>query len=193
MPDETKRETVRNMLAQYVERYPIEKDMVERVLALVRDNDDFLLRTCVPGHITGSAWIVSHDHSHALLTHHRKLDRWLQLGGHADGEPEIQKVALREAREESGMQDFSIVMSDGKLVPLDVDVHDIPAYGDEPAHEHHDLRFLLIASKGQELRRSEESKDLRWFTLEEIPEVSQEESLLRMLRKSEELLKTVHP
>ena len=84
-------------------------------------------RTCRPGHITAAAWILSADRRRSLLTHHRKLDRWLQLGGHADGQWHVEEVALREAREESGLTRFDIVPIDGVLMPFDVDVHEIPA------------------------------------------------------------------
>jgi 8-oxo-dGTP pyrophosphatase MutT (NUDIX family) len=103
-------------------------------------------------------------------------------------------VALREAREESGMQGFDLVCIDGALLPLDVDVHQIPARWDddgrliEDAHDHHDVRFLLIAHPGQELRLSAESHDLAWFALDEVPRQTDEESVLRMLRKALELL-----
>src|SRR4051812_14873952 len=77
-----------------------EAAMTVETIAFVEANSDCLLRSCVPGHLTGSAWIVSPDHRKTLLTHHVKLDKWLQLGGHADGDGDLAAVALREAREE---------------------------------------------------------------------------------------------
>jgi 8-oxo-dGTP pyrophosphatase MutT (NUDIX family) len=136
--------------------------------------------------VTASAWIVSADEQRCLLTHHRKLDRWLQLGGHADGDPDPLAVALREAQEESGMQHFDVLSRDetGRPIPLDVDVHVIPARAGEPEHEHHDIRFLLRAHPGQRLVTSHESIDLKWFTPEGFAEVADEESLIRMARKA---------
>jgi 8-oxo-dGTP pyrophosphatase MutT (NUDIX family) len=137
---------------------------------------------------------VSADRRRCLLTHHRKLRRWLQMGGHADGQSQVEEVALREAREESGMTGFDLVPIYGTLMPLDVDVHQIPARYDaagqliEDAHEHHDVRFLLIAHSGQEARCSDESHDVRWFTPDEIADLTDEESVLRMLRKALELI-----
>jgi len=173
------------MLDRYLEREPRERACVERIRALVEARDDCFERTCLPGHITASAWIVSPDGGACLLTHHRKLERWLQLGGHADGEPDLVAVALREAREESGMQHFDVLSRDGEgvPVPLDVDVHVIPARGAEPEHEHHDIRFLLRARPGQGLVASDESIDLRWFEPDALRAVSDEESVLRMARK----------
>jgi 8-oxo-dGTP pyrophosphatase MutT (NUDIX family) len=183
-----------DMLAQYRSAYPAEADVVDRVTALVLEHADCFLRTCRPGHITAAAWILSSDRRRCLLTHHRKLDRWLQLGGHADGQWQVDEVALREAREESGMTHFDFVPIDGVLMPLDIDVHDIPARCDhagrllEDAHEHHDVRFLLIAHPGQETCCSDESHDISWFTPDEIRNLTDEESVLRMLRKTLELL-----
>jgi 8-oxo-dGTP pyrophosphatase MutT (NUDIX family) len=137
---------------------------------------------------------VSADRRRCLLTHHRKLDRWLQLGGHADGQWLIEEVALREAREESGVAAFDFVPIDGMLMPLDLDVHQIPARYDaagqllEDAHEHHDIRFLLLAQPGQGIRASRESHEIGWFTPEEVLRLTDEESVLRMLRKALELL-----
>jgi 8-oxo-dGTP pyrophosphatase MutT (NUDIX family) len=139
----------------------------------------------VPGHLTASAWIVSRESRSVLLTHHRKLDRWLQLGGHTDGETDVLSAALREAREESGLVDFVTFPPGGGGEILDVDVHEIPARGDEPRHEHHDVRFLFEASESVPIRRQEvESKAMRWFRIEELGDTLAEESLARMARKA---------
>jgi 8-oxo-dGTP pyrophosphatase MutT (NUDIX family) len=158
--------------------------MIGRIRTLVRNHPDCFERTCLPGHITGSAWIVSEDRQRHLLTHHRKLNRWLQPGGHADGDPEPHRVALREAQEESGLSDFTFIETNGMLLPLDVDVHLIPSRTSDPEHEHHDLRYLLIASGNQSVRVSDESHDVRWFTRDGLLAVTEEESVLRMLRKA---------
>jgi len=183
-----------DLLARYRHVFPRETGTIDQIGALVEAHADCFQRACRPGHITGAAWIVSADRRRFLLAHHRKLDRWLQVGGHADGQWSIEEVALREAHEESGLASFDIVPIDGAPIPFDVDVHQIPARHDaegravEDAHEHHDIRFLLIAHAGQEARTSEESHEVAWFTPDEILQLSDEESLLRMLRKSLELL-----
>lgn len=174
------------ILDRYAAVYPEEMATVSRIRCLVEAHPDCFSRTCWPGHITGSAWIISADRQRHLLTHHRKLDRWLQLGGHADGEPEPHRVALREAREESGLSEFTLVETAGQVLPLDLDVHLIPPAAPEPAHEHHDIRYFLIAPSDQSLRISDESKELRWFTTEELLKTTGEESILRMLRKVQE-------
>jgi 8-oxo-dGTP pyrophosphatase MutT (NUDIX family) len=182
------------MLECYRRVFPAETAVVDRFVALVEAHADCFERTCRPGHITGAAWIVSADRRHYLLAHHRKLDRWLQLGGHADGQAQIDQVALREAREESGMTEFELVPISGALVPLDLDVHKIPARYDaagnfvEDAHEHHDVRFLMVAHAGQKLQVSNESHEVRWFTSEEVLRLTDEESVLRMMYKAARIL-----
>ena len=184
-----------DMLAAYEVAHPDEKPCAERIRALVEGHTDCFERTCLPGHVTASAWIVSADHDRALLTHHRKLERWLQLGGHSDGDPDVVAVALREAEEESGMTGFEVLSrdADGRPVPLDLDVHLIPARKEEPAHEHHDVRFLLRAPAGQALVCSDESLDLAWFGPDELEDVATEESLARMWRKANALLGAIAP
>lgn len=177
------------MLACYERVYPSETAVAARIRALVESHVNCFERSCRPGHVTGAAWILSSDRRHVLLTHHRRLDRWLQLGGHADGQCDVAEVALREAREESGMRHFQLTPVAGAPLPLDVDVHEVPPQYDisgrliEEAHEHHDIRFLMIANPGQELTVSDESRDLRWFVPEDVPTVTDEPSVLRMLHK----------
>ena len=179
-----------DMLRRYSTRYPDETAVVAQVRQLIENAADCFERTCRPGHVTGSAWILTQDHTRCLLLHHRKLDCWLQPGGHADGQAEIEQVALREAQEESGLTQLELDGNPEDLVPLDIDVHVIPARLDaagniaEDRHEHHDIRFLVVASADQELVLSEESNDLRWFSCQEVFEVTDEESVLRMMRKA---------
>jgi 8-oxo-dGTP pyrophosphatase MutT (NUDIX family) len=179
-----------DMLRRYSTRYPDEAAVIAQVRQLIENAADCFERTCRPGHVTGSAWILTQDHTRCLLLHHRKLDCWLQPGGHADGQAEIEQVALREAQEESGLTQLELDGNPEDLVPLDIDVHVIPARLDaagniaEDRHEHHDIRFLVVASADQELVLSEESNDLRWFSCQEVFEVTDEESVLRMMRKA---------
>ncbi|MEX1024155.1 MAG: NUDIX hydrolase [Planctomycetota bacterium] len=109
------------------------------------------------GHVTASALVIDAAGERALLTHHAKLDRWLQFGGHADGDANLAGVALRESIEESGIDDLVI---EPRVV--DVDVHTIPARGDEAEHLHLDVRFLVWAPEGAKPVKSEESHALAW-------------------------------
>lgn len=172
------------LLAAHRARVSGDGERAEQIERFVRTHPDCFERTCRPGHITASAWVVSPDHRRVLLTHHRKLDRWLQVGGHADGDGDVLAVALRETREESGLADLTVV-GDG---PFDLDVHAIPARGDEPEHLHHDVRWLLVAGPGQALQVSDESNDLRWFEDGELDAILDEESLRRMARRARTLL-----
>ncbi len=144
---------------------------LERIRAFVDEHDDPWDRALAPGHLTGAAFVIDGD-GRLLLTHHRKLDLWLQLGGHAEEERRASEVALREAREESGLTDlaFHPALRDVELGPLllDVDVHGIPARGAEPAHDHLDLRFLLVTGSPEAIElQVEESHDLAWVDLDE--------------------------
>jgi 8-oxo-dGTP pyrophosphatase MutT (NUDIX family) len=141
---------------------------------------DCLLRSCVPGHFTGSAWVVDPDRRRTLLTHHRKLDKWLQLGGHADGDGDLAAMALREAQEESGLAGVKIVTAE----IFDLDRHLIPARKEEPAHWHYDVRFLIEANPAEPLVVTSESKDLAWVDLAEVARLNPEESMLRMVRRT---------
>jgi 8-oxo-dGTP pyrophosphatase MutT (NUDIX family) len=151
-------------------------------------------RSLLSGHVTGSAWIVSPDRQQTLLIHHRKLDRWLQPGGHADGDPDVAAVALREAQEETGLTTLIIVVTPGggdnakaeisQTVPIfDVDIHPIPARNEVPEHLHYDIRFLVEADPTEPLGFSEEIRDIRWFSRSDAATITGSESVLRLIRK----------
>jgi 8-oxo-dGTP pyrophosphatase MutT (NUDIX family) len=173
------------LLDRYERRSHRESGTIDRIRRLLQEHGRCFDRDCFPGHITASAWIVSRESRAVLLTHHRKLGRWLQLGGHTDGEADVLRAALREAEEESGLAGFEpMPVADGPEI-LDIDIHLIPARGAEPAHEHHDIRFLLQVSELQTIRRQEsESKAIEWFPGQGIAARLEEESLARMARKA---------
>jgi len=132
-----------------------------------------------PGHVTGSAWIVDKDRSKVLLVHHAALNRWLQPGGHADGEENVLNVAVREAEEETGVKGFTIVQPG----VFDIDIHMIPAKKEIPEHLHYDIRFLLEADDQLPLLISEESHDVKWIAIKELASFNNEQSLLRLRDK----------
>ena len=164
-------------LGEYRRCHPEESATIDWVEAFVAANADCFHRSCTTGHITGSAWIVDAAGERVLLTHHRKLDRWLQLGGHSDGDPDTLAVTLREAEEESGLVVYAL---DDEI--FDLDVHLIPEHDDEPAHYHFDVRFL-IGAKDDEFRASDESLALRWVAIRDLGSLTSEESITRMARK----------
>lgn len=154
--------------------------MIADTIRFVEAHPDCFLRSQLSGHLTGSAWIVSPDRKHTLLTHHRQLDKWLQLGGHADGDPDLPAVAMREAQEESGLANLRAVSA----VPFDVDRHLIPERKGVPAHYHYDLRFMIEADPAEPLIISSESHDLAWVEITRVTSLNAEESMARMVRKT---------
>jgi len=152
---------------------------VQGFLQFLASAPEVFERTHAPGHFTGSAWLVSADGERVLLTHHRKLGRWLQLGGHADGDRDLARVALREAEEESGLRDL-IVEQD----IFDLDRHLIPARGNEPAHWHYDVRYVVRATGSEMFALSEESLELAWRPIRAIArDVQADASLRRMAQR----------
>ena len=160
-----KRDLLLSALKNYSTSYNEEVDMLERVISFVESNNNCFDRTNLEGHITGSALLVNPEGNKVLLTHHKKLNKWLQFWGHSDGNPDTWSVALRETIEESGIEDIYFVSYD----ILDIDVHTIPKNNTkgEPEHFHYDVRFL-IKSKTEEFKISDESNELKWFTFEEL-------------------------
>ncbi len=149
---------------------------VAQFSAFLASSPDVFQRWHLPGHFTGSAWLVSADGERALLTHHRKLGRWLQLGGHADGDPDLAQVALREAEEESGLTALQVVPS-----IFDIDRHRIPARGNEPEHWHYDVRFVVRTGDDEAFVVSDESHALAWRRIDEIAaDTDAEASMQRM-------------
>lgn len=169
------------LLAQfqdYGRKYPDEEG-TQHFVDLLAVGQRAFERGSLDAHFTGSAWLVSADGARVLLTHHRKLDRWLQLGGHADGDTDLARVALREAEEESGLNDLSVLPE-----PFDLDRHRIPARGDEPEHWHYDVRYVVRAGANERFVLSEESHALAWRSVRDLADdPGSDVSLRRMARK----------
>ncbi len=165
----------RARIAAYAPRDADQARAREFVLGWIDAHADALSRSCLEGHLTASALVVDAAGERALLTLHRKLGRWLQLGGHCDGDANLAGAALREAREESGIQGLAI---DAQI--LDLDCHRIPARADEPEHWHLDARFLVRAPPGAAPKLSAESKALRWFAPRELAEIESDASVRRL-------------
>jgi len=166
-----------------------EKEVLDlaRIRAFVASHHDPFDRRILAGHLTGSALVLSATGDRVLLLHHRKLDRWLQPGGHADpGESSGEEVALREALEETGVSGLALHPRAAR--PLDVDLHDIPARPGEPAHQHLDLRYLVQAPAGATLTPAvAELRDLRFFAWSELAELDLDAGLRRALGKARSL------
>ena len=177
------RQFLLSLLQQHTPHNKTESDMLSELITFVKDYENCFDRDLSLGHITGSAWLVNKDLSHVFFTHHKKLDRWLQPGGHSDGDSNTLAVSMREASEESGIEDVFIQPVSDKI--FDVDIHVIPARKNEPEHKHYDVRFLLEADMNQPLRISDESNEVAWIAVEEIPAMCDEASILRMVEKME--------
>ena len=168
-------------LADYGRRWPDEAAAVGIFTTLAQAHDDAAAyrRERLEGHFTGSAWVVSADGRRTLLLHHRKLDRWLQPGGHADGDTDLARVALREAEEETGLHDLVV-----EPAVFDLDRHAIPARGVEPEHWHYDVRFVVRATGSEDFVINEESNALAWREIADVAsDPHADESMRRMARK----------
>lgn len=144
---------------------PAQDALRHAVLSFVLAREDACKRECVPGHITASALVLDHTGTHALLTLHPRVGRWLQLGGHCeDGDPDIVAAALREASEESGIAGLQV---DPAIAALHV--HPVLCSLGVPTR-HLDLQFIVHAPEGAEIACSDESLDLRWWPLDALPD-----------------------
>lgn len=174
------RQEIFDLLSRYRPANEQDRLTLRRFQTFVTDNPGCFERSLLSGHLTGSAWIVDPRRSQTLLTLHHRLSRWLQPGGHADGDPDILAVARREAREETGLTGLRL------LSPLifDLDVHPIPATPTVPPHFHYDVRFIFEADPAEPLMISRESKELGWIALADLPQYNPDRSLEKLVRKT---------
>ncbi|HSW73737.1 MAG TPA: NUDIX hydrolase [Candidatus Limnocylindria bacterium] len=168
-----------NLLDSYQPQAPEEHVYKEQITQFVKHHPQCFDRTLEIGHITASSWLLNKSGTHALLTHHAKLNAWFQLGGHCDGDADVLAVALKEAQEESG------IMHIKPIAPaiFDIDIHLIPANSRERAHYHYDIRFLLQVMSDEEFVQSAESKALAWVSQDKTQLPTQERSITRMFDK----------
>ena len=146
---------------------PAQDTLRHAVLAFLDARADACLRECVPGHLTASALVIDHSGSHALLTLHPRVGRWLQLGGHCEPDDEsVVAAALREATEESGVAGLTI-----DPIPAALHVHPVTCSLGVPTR-HLDVQFVVRAPSGAEIECSDESLDLRWWPLAALPDES---------------------
>ena len=170
-------EVARRILRSYRPGNPPQRSTRDQILDFIDTYPaDAHRRSRLQGHLTASSLVVDADLDRVLLLHHRKLERWLQLGGHCDGDANLVSVAWREATEESGMHGLTIVPE-----VIDVDIHEIPARPGEPAHLHLDTRFLVLAPAGAEPVANHESNALAWLNFEEVADLDVDDSVLRLI------------
>ena len=160
-------------------------DQRDRILAFLEAHPDALHRSCPDGHLTASALVVDATRDRALLMHHRKLDKWLQMGGHADGDADLAAVALKEAFEESGIDGLTLA---NRGTPVDLDVHEVrPPH--EPPHLHLDVRFVAVAPAGCVATGNDESHEVRWVDLDDLARTHDEPGMRRLAAAARSLLR----
>ena len=167
------------MLAEYHPSTHEEQLFKKDLSAFIAQHNDCFERSLEVGHITASAWLLNKDHTHALLMHHAKLDKWFQLGGHCDGNPNVLDVAIKEAQEESGIMAIEPLLES----VFDIDIHLIPANKKEKEHYHYDVRFLLHVTSDEDVIQNSESKELRWIGKNRDDLPTDSESVVRMFNK----------
>ncbi len=167
-------------LEHYQTDYPEESNFIPRFISLLCNFHNCFKRNLITGHITASAFITDQNITSILLTHHKKLNRWLQPGGHADGMEDIRTVAFKEGSEETGLS--SLTFHHNGI--FDIDIHQIPYHAGVHAHFHYDIRFLFVADKNEPLHISDESHDLAWIPINKIAALTaNNHSILRMSEK----------
>lgn len=179
------RQELLNLLNRHRPHFMDEAAFVDRARQFVIDHPDCFERTLLPAHVTGSTWAVNPDRSRVLLLHHVKLDQWFQPGGHADGDADIQRVALRETAEETGLDAAHIRLVNGEV--FDVDIHSVPDTDYAPRHEHIDIRFLVEIDDSLPLPGNDESHQVLWATLPQVSRFNNNRSTWRMVEKTRRL------
>jgi len=164
-----------------IEDYPatgtLQQQFKAQILEMCSFHRCLLDRDCMPGHLTASALVVNEDRSRVMLHHHAKLDRWLQFGGHCDGDANLPAVALRESIEESGVPDLSI-----NPEIIDIDIHTIPQRKTVPEHLHLDIRFMVMASDHSQPMKSDESLEVCWYDVGDLNKIVLDQSVMRLVR-----------
>jgi 8-oxo-dGTP pyrophosphatase MutT (NUDIX family) len=185
MPEPSAAGPVRELLARYQPGGRAEAADLERIAALTQAAADPWRRD-IPLHVTGSALIVHPASGRVLLRWHERQQAWLQVGGHGDpGESDPLAIALREAREETGLADL-VPWPDARLRHLVI--VSVPANAVEPAHEHADLRFILATGEPDAARPERPGAPLRWLSFREALELTGEDNLRETLARAERLV-----
>jgi 8-oxo-dGTP pyrophosphatase MutT (NUDIX family) len=178
---------LRAVLDAYPPRDAGEAADLERVRRLVDDGDPWSRKGLL--HVTASALVVDPAGRRVLLRWHERMQRWLQVGGHADpDETDPWEIALREAREETGLDDLAPLVPAVERRPVQVVVVDVPAGGGEPAHEHADIRYVFATARPEQLRAESPDAAVRWVDFDEARRDVTELNLLEFLARVEQLI-----
>lgn len=170
-------ERLKALLRSCSPQNPREKEDLQEMLQACELHPDVLSRSCEDGHFTASSWICDREHKRVLLVYHRIFDSWAWTGGHADGDPDLLRVALREAEEETGLREFQLlntdVLSGDEKPPISLEILKVKAHRRRglfvPAHLHYNLTWLLEADATTPLRiKEDENSGVAWFLLDEV-------------------------
>lgn len=178
------------MLEDHIPADHKEQQDIAMMKQLIRQHPNIMNMNCEVGHLTASAIIVDIQSNRICLHFHKRLKRWLQVGGHADYETDMTEVALREAQEETGLSDLAFFPVEKPVVPLDYDVHTIPQNKNIPEHLHLDFRYVLTTNQSEQVSpESGESTDFKWLTFDEALALGDEidYALQRLIRKAQKL------
>lgn len=178
------RQDLLNLLQQHQTSFMDESGFVARGIQLILENEDIFERS-QPMHVTASAWVVNPARTHVLMVHHVKLHQWFQPGGHADGDPDVLRVALKEVSEEAGVHPTHVRLLSDDI--FDVDMHWVPDTDAAPAHGHVDIRFLVEIDDDLQVPGNEESHQVLWVGLHEVTRYNNNRSTYRMLEKTRQL------
>lgn len=175
-----------NALMRYTPHDETERGYIGPFLELL-DQPRCFYRDTFPAHITGSSLLINADGDRVLMNHHKSLKKWLNFGGHADGDEDSLAVAIRETMEESGITSFKPLTADF----IGIDIHPIPEnpHKGEPAHFHYDVRYVMQMTGEQHPVISDESTRLQWMTFDEaLALVCDNTPLTRYINKARALL-----
>lgn len=172
------RKQILKLLSDYLPSLE-EIESKERIIRFIEENENCFERSLECGHITASSWLLNRTKTKALMMHHAKLGKWVQLGGHCDGNPDVLAVAIKEAQEESGIAQIAPLFE----AIFDIEIYFNPENHKEKAHYHYDIRFLLQATEDDRITSNSESKELRWIgqDIKSLP--TQHPSVVRMFHK----------
>jgi len=182
------RQELLSLLNNYQTAYIEEAGMATKTRLFVMQHENCFDRQLSVGHVSGSAWVVNPARTHVLLLHHRKLNLWLQPGGHADGDPDILRVILNEASEETGISLEHIHLLHQNI--FDIDVHIVHESIHDTRHTHYDIRFLVEIDDRLPIPGNQESHQIAWVPLNLVPRFNNALSFHRLARKTMQLLKS---
>jgi len=175
------RNQLTDLIINHKSRFEEETNFKKRFIDLLLEPNCFM-RLRLEGHFTASCWTTDMSRRKVLLMHHAKLNKWLQPGGHADGDENLINVAKKELQEETGLENYSTSNFNNIF---DIDIHTIPEKKGIPEHFHYDVRFHFIADKPDEIKKNHESNDLKWVNLDDVQEICKnEKSIMRMVEKT---------